>query len=186
MKKKILLTLLTASLSVILFSVSGQTSSIELKESPEQNKNEIGGILRVTGKGFPPNHSGLNSDQAKILAQRAAIVDSYRNMVKLIQDENAYLVDGNGLLQFQGFVQGAQVVETRYLNDQSVEVDLVLPVRFLPEIKKVIGQDKNISEGKEGLTVLDVDKKVIEIQQSEWQGLVNEVNQAEPETKNKE
>ncbi|MBN2144103.1 MAG: hypothetical protein JW774_05715, partial [Candidatus Aureabacteria bacterium] len=132
MKIKTFLPSMTAVICGLLFSVSAQHAQIELTEAAEPGKKDICGILRVTGKGLPPARSGLNTNQARLFAQRSAIVDSYRNMVKLIQDNNAYLVDGNGLLQFEGFIQGAQVVETRYLRDQSVEVDLVLPVHFLP------------------------------------------------------
>ena len=88
--------------------------------------------LRAKGAGAPPTKAA-NAAQARLLTERAAKVDGYRNLL-----EQAYGLQVVGATtvrdfvtqsdtvrtQVDAFIRGAKVVDTRFLDDGSVESDL--------------------------------------------------------------
>jgi hypothetical protein len=88
--------------------------------------------LRAKGAGAPPARAA-SAAQAKLMAERASKVDAYRNLL-----EQAYGLQVTGVTsvrdfvtqsdsirtQVDAFIRGAKVVDTRLLDDGSVETDM--------------------------------------------------------------
>jgi hypothetical protein len=91
------------------------------------------GAIKVTGSGAAP---AKGSDaQKRLMARRAAVADGYRQLAELI---NGVRVDSETVVrdfvtesdvirtQVSALIKGAQIGDTRYLSDGSVEVDVTL------------------------------------------------------------
>jgi len=88
--------------------------------------------LRAKGAGAPPARAA-NAAQARLMAERAAKVDGYRNLL-----EQAYGLQVTGSTtvrdfvtqsdtvrtQLDAFIRGAKVSDTRVLDDGSVETEM--------------------------------------------------------------
>ena len=88
--------------------------------------------IRARGAGAPPSKAA-NVAQAKLMTERAAKVDGYRNLL-----EQAYGLQVTGgttvrdfvtqsdvvRTQVDAFIRGAKVVDTRILDDGSAEVEM--------------------------------------------------------------
>ena len=88
--------------------------------------------LRARGAGAPPTRAA-NAAQARLMAERAAKVDGYRNLL-----EQAYGLQVTGSTtvrdfvtqsdtvrtQLDAFIRGAKVSDTRVLDDGSVETEM--------------------------------------------------------------
>ena len=97
---------------------------------PPITRQEV--TLRARGAGAPPTKAA-NAAQAKLMTERAAKVDGYRNLL-----EQAYGLQVTGSTsvrdfvtqsdtvrtQVDAFIRGAKVVDTRYLDDGSAEVEM--------------------------------------------------------------
>ena len=89
-------------------------------------------VLRATGGGAPPDKA-LNPAQARLMTERAAKLDAYRNLL-----ERAYGVairSNSTVKEFvlqndtirsrvEAYIRGAKVVDTRHLEDGGVEVEM--------------------------------------------------------------
>ena len=89
------------------------------------------GDATATGVGVPP--SGVKGQEARIMAERAAKVDAIRNLTERIygvQIDSAttikdFVTERDEVkAEVEAFVNGAQVIDTRYLPDGSVQVDV--------------------------------------------------------------
>jgi hypothetical protein len=93
------------------------------------------GKIRATGVGSPPMNTE-NAGQARAMAQRAAIADAQRNLLRTIEQIK---IDGGrsvGIMmrnknmaeRIQGFVKGSSVVSEQQLEGGRIEVILELPL----------------------------------------------------------
>jgi hypothetical protein len=93
------------------------------------------GKIRATGVGSPPMNTE-NAGQARAMAQRAAIADAQRNLLRSIDQIK---IDGGrsvGIMmrnknmaeRIQGFVKGSSVVSEQQLEGGRIEVILELPL----------------------------------------------------------
>lgn len=131
------------------------------------------GVIRVTGVGLPPRIYATRV-QLHLMAERAAIVSAYRNLALALGQGTQVVADGSRYITASGYVQGAQLAQTRYYPDGRVEVDMTLAVEHPPSAlaiespppmsqtpQKVESQKRRISE-KEWLELyskLKVDKQ---------------------------
>ena len=97
---------------------------------PPITRQEV--TLRARGAGAPPARAA-NAAQAKLMTERAAKVDGYRNLL-----EQAYGLQVTGSTtvrdfvtqsdtirtQLDAFIRGAKVSDTRVLDDGSVETEM--------------------------------------------------------------
>jgi len=97
---------------------------------PPITRQEV--TLRAKGAGAPPARAA-NAAQARLMAERAAKVDGYRNLL-----EQAYGLQVTGSTtvrdfvtqsdtvrtQLDAFIRGAKVSDTRVLDDGSVETEM--------------------------------------------------------------
>jgi hypothetical protein len=88
------------------------------------------GIITAVGIGAPPA-SPANPAQARAMAERAAQVVAYRNLLEAVKGvrvdsttlvENFMVTSDVIRTQVSGFVQGATVMDKKYMSDGSVEV----------------------------------------------------------------
>jgi len=94
--------------------------------------------ISTKGAGAPPPNA-INQAQARLMTERAAKVDAMRNLV-----EQAYgvtisssttvrdFITQNDSIRARvdAFIRGAKVVDTRYLNDGSVEVEMEITLGY--------------------------------------------------------
>lgn len=110
-------------------------------EQPKQAVNPVVDwqpvVVRATGQGAPPGRS-VNAAQARIMTERAAKLDAYRNLL-----EEAYGVNISGRstardfilkndsirARVDAYVRGAKVVHTTYHDDGGVEVEMEVTLR---------------------------------------------------------
>lgn len=95
------------------------------------------GEVSASGIGAPPAQPA-NAAQARAMAERAAVVVAYRNLLEIVKGvqvdaetvvENLMTRSDVVRTRVSGIVNGARVVKTRYLSDGSVEVQVVMPLR---------------------------------------------------------
>ncbi|MBT9543799.1 MAG: LPP20 family lipoprotein [Candidatus Sericytochromatia bacterium] len=103
------------------------------------------GNLKVTGSGAPPSKG--SAAQKRLMARRAAVADGYRQMAELI---NGVRVDSETIvkdfvtesdtikIKVSALIKGAQIGDTRYLSDGSVEVDMRLGMYGANSLSSVI------------------------------------------------
>lgn len=93
------------------------------------------GRAMATGLGRLPVEGGLA--QRRLMAQRAATADAYRQLTALVHGikvnserrvTDYAAADGNLKRRVEGVIKGAQVKDIRFLPDYSVEVDVMMPI----------------------------------------------------------
>ena len=93
-------------------------------------------VIRATGSGAP-NPDAPNVAAARLGAERAAKADALRNILETIKGVridsetlvvNAMTQNDTIRTRVQGIVQGARVVNTKYLSDGAVEVVVEIPM----------------------------------------------------------
>jgi hypothetical protein len=93
------------------------------------------GKIRATGIGMPPQNA-TNDNVRRAMAQRAALADAQRNMLRTIeqirisddQDVKDAMRSKNVASKIQGFLKGYTVVSERELEGGRIEVVLELPL----------------------------------------------------------
>ncbi len=88
------------------------------------------GVITAVGIGAPPA-SPANAAQARAMAERAAQVVAYRNLLEAVKGvqvdsttnvENFMVTSDVIKTQVSGFIQGATIMDKKYMSDGSVEV----------------------------------------------------------------
>jgi carboxypeptidase family protein len=94
-----------------------------------------GGKIRATGIGLPPP-AAPNATVRKAMAERAALADGQRNLLRTIEririddsrDIKTAMGNRNFAERIQGFVKGYTVASTRELDGGKIEIVLELPL----------------------------------------------------------
>lgn len=89
------------------------------------------GVVCVTGVGLPPR-TDVSRGHLRLMAERAAVVSAYRNLALALGQGSQIGADSARYLTVSGYVQGAQITQTRYYPDGRVEVDMTLAVQHPP------------------------------------------------------
>lgn len=128
---------LMTSLSVSLSSLPAHAGSLE-REVGSARLDWGKGTLTVTGSGAVSGAAGQNIGQKRLMAQRAAISDAYRQLAESVNGVQVfsesvvkdYVTESDVIrLQVKAVIRGAkQVGQPRYLSDGTVEVDLNIPI----------------------------------------------------------
>ncbi len=88
---------------------------------------ERGMTLHATGIGHEPRRASLSPTQKRLMAQRAALADGYRNLLTATRH---FPVQSSRfpfrLERTSGFLKGVEVENTRFYSQGKVEVDLRL------------------------------------------------------------
>ncbi|MBI5848437.1 MAG: LPP20 family lipoprotein [Nitrospirae bacterium] len=130
-------------LIVIVFAVAG-CQTAEVRESrplgevgpaydaPPVREEWVPYRITAKGGGAPPQNA-VNQAQARLMAERAAKIDAMRNLL-----EQAYgvtiksrttvkdFITQNDTIKARvdAYIKGAKVIDTRYLSDGSVEIEM--------------------------------------------------------------
>ena len=105
-----------------------------IQEFDNGNINWSEGTITALGIGAPPPNA-INMAQARAMARRAAIVVARRNLLELLQGvqidsmtlvKEAIVQSDIMRTSIQGVVRNAQIIDTAYLSDGSVEVKVAM------------------------------------------------------------
>jgi hypothetical protein len=119
---------LTSVFCLIFYSLAGAGEIPRLILHENENA-PLTATVYTTGIGYLPSSDTLNAEAAKEMAKRAALTDGFRNLVAMLQGARRYLTqDGAEVFSVEGYLNNVEVVETRYLQDGSVEVDLMMTI----------------------------------------------------------
>lgn len=94
--------------------------------------------ITAKGAGAPPQ-TAINQAQARLMTERAAKVDGYRNLLE--QAYGVVITSNTTVRDFvtqndtirarvEAFIRGAKVVDTRHLSDGSVEMEMELVLGY--------------------------------------------------------
>ena len=95
------------------------------------------GVIRATGVGLP-SPTAVSRAQQRLMAERAAILTAYRNLALALGQGSQVVTDGGRYLAASGYIQGAQITQTRYYPDGHVEVDVTLAVEHPPAAPAIV------------------------------------------------
>lgn len=108
----------------------GSVSDVETSVGSSGKIDWTTGVITAVGIGAPPAQPA-NAAQARAMAERAAQVVAYRNLLEAVKGvridstttvENFMVTSDVVRTQVSGFVQGAMVMDKKYMSDGSVEV----------------------------------------------------------------
>lgn len=100
-----------------------------------------GQVVRATGAGAP-DMKAASPAQARLGAERAALLDAFRNLLAQVKGVS---VDGTKKMgdlmekdevkaRVEGIVRGYKVVGKRYFSDSGVEIDIEVPLAALSDV----------------------------------------------------
>lgn len=139
MKKSLLLPLLLASaLSVGVASLTPLSAPAQVVQSMGAGQIDwTNGQITVTGTGAAPNKAGMSAGQKRLMAQRAAVADAYRQLAELINGVNVdaetvvkdFVTESDVIrTRVSALIKGAKPGKPRYMSDGTVEIDVTLGV----------------------------------------------------------
>ena len=108
--------------------------------------NESAGILSVIGSGRPPA-AAQHPIQARLMAERAAIVDAYGAAARLLSEAIPQAVPGQD--GYSVFFRGGTIRRSDIAPDGSVKVEIEIPVR--PELAgrvREVMRERELPEGR--------------------------------------
>ena len=130
---------LLALLGVLLFALAAGSASAQLVGTvkdviePTGSSGKVDwstGVITAVGIGAPPAQPA-NAAQARAMAERAAQVVAYRNLLEAVKGvrvdstttvENFMVTSDVIRTEVSGIIQGATVMDKKYMSDGSVEV----------------------------------------------------------------
>ncbi len=133
---KLLLSVVMAVFVILVMAGSsfaqlvGSISDVETSVGSSGKVDWSTGVITAVGIGAPPA-SPANPAQARAMAERAAQVVAYRNLLESVKGvrvdsqttvENFMVTSDVIRTQVSGFVQGATIMDKKYMSDGSVEV----------------------------------------------------------------
>jgi hypothetical protein len=125
------------ALSILIFVSTNASAqlmgTIKDVEQPVGSTGKVDwttGVLTAVGTGAPPAQPA-NAAQARAMAERAAQVVAYRNMLEAVKGvrvdstttvENFIVTSDAIRTEVSGIIQGAMIMDKKYMSDGSVEV----------------------------------------------------------------
>src|SRR5512137_248874 len=126
-------------LAVIIMALMGSTAFAQLVGTIKDVETSVGSsgkidwttqVITAVGIGAPPAQPA-NAAQARAMAERAAQVAAYRNLLEAVKGvrvnstttvENFIVTSDVVRTEVNGIIQGATVMDKKYMSDGSVEV----------------------------------------------------------------
>lgn len=128
-------------LSTVICSIGSSAQAADPADAVETvgpgSINWTSGEVYATGTGAPPPNAA-NPAQARAMAERAAQVVAYRNLLEVVKGvrvdsetvvENFLTKSDVIRTKVDGIVKGARLVKKHYLSDGSVEVLVAMPMK---------------------------------------------------------
>ncbi len=110
----------------------------QVPPTPEPRAEWVPIKITAKGAGAPPQRA-VNQAQARLMAERAAKVEGMRNLLEQAYGVNIssnttvrdFITQNDTIrAKVDAFIRGAKVVDTRYLDDGSVEVEMELTLGY--------------------------------------------------------
>ncbi|MEW6417302.1 MAG: hypothetical protein AB1480_04185 [Nitrospirota bacterium] len=79
----------------------------------------------VSGIGYPPIRAQSKA-QALLMAKRAAVLDAYRNALRVVSGEVSETYDKTFYENLSGFVKGMKIISEDYLDDGGVRIEAII------------------------------------------------------------
>lgn len=133
-RKKLLLKVLTCSFLLVLSAIALSSTAV-IEEVGTGEIDWESGVIRVAGYGAPPK--GVPGALGRLLAQRAAKADAYRNALEVIEGvrvrsetlvQNYMVVSDEIRLSMEGFIKGGHFEQVSFDMENTCEIILVLPL----------------------------------------------------------
>lgn len=141
----------------------------------EAKKNRIDStFIQVTGTGRVAGD--LSSTQARLLAKRAAVVDGYRKLAVVLNNTSEIISKDSFYITADGFIKGAQILNTRFLIDGTVEVDLGLLAKLRRGSVRLNQLNEILSKKDYAICEYTYKPKGEVISKEEWLELIEEKN----------
>ena len=122
----------------------------------------------IEATGIGEAQTGRSPAQAKLLAERAAKLRAYRNLLHAVRKTRPILTEEATVIHASGFLQGARILEKRYLPDGKVIVKMTMDVSYVPSDHEPC-KSYLISHTKQmGYPVYVVNRSMEEISEEEW------------------
>lgn len=109
----------------------------------------------VSGIGYPPIKAQSKA-QALLMAKRAAILDAYRNALRVVFGEVSETYDKTFYENLSGFVKGMKIIGEDYLGDGGVRIKAIISLNDITIFQKgkpVIGAFSEKQGSPEKVTV---------------------------------
>lgn len=125
-------------LAVGLMMILAGCYVVPVKETPAPKAEWVPITIRATGSGAPPANA-INQAQARLMTERAAKLDGYRNLLEQAYGVNItsnstvrdFILQNDTIKsRVEAFIKGAKVVDTRHLSDGSVEMEMELVLGY--------------------------------------------------------
>jgi len=133
-KKALIVIMVMAVLTIVagaaFAQMMGTIKDVETQVGSAGKVDWTTGVVTAVGIGAPPANPA-NPAQARAMAERAAQVVAYRNLLEAVKGvrldstttvENFMVTSDVIKTQVSGFIQGATVMDKKYMSDGSVEV----------------------------------------------------------------
>ena len=126
----IAMTLLVFSAGSAMAQLVGSVKDVEQLVGTSGKVDWTTGVITAVGIGAPPAQSA-NAAQARAMAERAAQVVAYRNLLEVLKGvrvdstttvENFMVTSDVIRTEVSGIIQGAMIMDKKYMSDGSVEV----------------------------------------------------------------
>jgi len=137
MKKSFALVVMMCTIIIFIAGSVRAGTSDAIETTSSGLINWTAGEIFATGIGAPPAQPG-NAAQARAMAERAAYIVALRNLLEAVKGvrvdsesvvEN-YVVKSDVIrTRVEGIVKGARIVNTKYMSDGSVEVQVGMPFK---------------------------------------------------------
>lgn len=132
-----------------------QTPSPQTIQTVQENMGNVTidwseGLIRVTGVGTPPDRG--YAAQRRLMAERAAMADAYRQLAEAIQGVRVdaetivkdHITESDTLrIKVNALIRGAQKTDRRFLPDGSVEVDMMVKLYGQQGLSGILQPQKN-------------------------------------------
>jgi len=147
-------------ITVIMFFLLTPVSVFSAETGKEQNDSKKD-ILVVQGTGYPPIKA-QSAAQARLMARRAAIIDTYRNALaaKGIKDYE----ESDFYSELQGFVKGMNVIEEEYLEDGGIRI-----------LAHVSAKDVRVSSGVTAKKPKETGRGPLRVTLDEWYKIIKKL-----------
>jgi hypothetical protein len=130
--------IILSAASLLPLSLTVPTAQAQYVQQVAQGSGQVdwtAGTITVTGHGALPERG--SAAQKRLLAQRAALVDGYRQLAEIIDGvkvdsetvvKDMVVASDKIRTQVSALVKGARTVATRNMSDGAVEVDVMIPM----------------------------------------------------------
>ena len=189
--------LLFVACAAIMVVLAGGVASAQLLGSVRDVETPVGssgkidwttGVITAVGIGAPPANPA-NPAQARAMSERAAQVVAYRNLLESVKGvrvdsqttvENFMVTSDVIRTQVSGFVQGAMLMDKKYMSDGSVEVTVgmkltgALADQLLPKTPPAAAPTITPGAGGQAFTGLIVDARGLGVKPAMAPKVLNE------------